>query len=106
MDKESGRKVPKKISIPEHGSLKPVILCKSTYGGIVWQRAKDYGAIIITLSKLQQMEKYLKERFGIEYADSKKVDEMMEKVRLYEYYQQNALALGKDAVAMVKEAIK
>ena len=105
-DKGSGRKIPKKISIPEHGSLKPVIICKSTYGGIVWQRAKDYGAIIITLSKLQQMEKHLKECFGIEYADSKKVDEMMEKVRLYEYYQQNALALGKDAVAMVKEAVK
>lgn len=105
LDKETGKKRARRVRIPENGFLRPVILCKSTMGQTIWEYVKDYGCLVITLPKLRKMEQVLKEEFGIEYGDSKKAEEMMERVRLFEYYQQHAYELGKDAVAMAKEAV-
>lgn len=104
-DKVTNKKKPTKIMIPQGGCLKPVILCKNTFGGIVWQRARDTGAIIITLNKLKEMEEYLETHFGIVYSDSNTIDKMLERMRLFEIYQQKAIAEGSDPVKMVKEAI-
>jgi hypothetical protein len=105
-DKE-GKKRPVDKSIPLGGFLTPVIFCKQVAGsGIFWKKVKDYGAIVITQSKIEKMEEELKIRFNLELPESEKINAMMEKMRLYETYQKNALATGADPVKMVLEAVK
>lgn len=102
-----GKKRPVDKSIPLGGFLTPVIFCKQVFGsGIFWKKVNDYGAIIITQSKVDLMESELKKQFGLEFPHSKQIQKMMEKVRLYEQYQKNALATGRDAVEMVNEVVQ
>jgi len=103
---ESDEKVARKTAIPYHSILKPAILCKGTFGSLFWARVMEYGADIVTYPSLLEMEKILKEKFGIAYPKAEEVDLMMKKVQYYDKYQRFAFSKGLDAVKMVLEAVK